>query len=478
MNINFQIDNEKFRYDAYQIVKIFYPYDEITFGKDNPDYRIGIRDDKISIVHADAYWEYPLNENKSIKEQLKTAVYQYFSGILGINHPWGTLVGIRPTKIAALLIEQGLNKEEIISFYNEHYLTSEEKALLCIEVAQNEKKFLKQDRDKISIYVGMPFCPTRCAYCSFASNSIAGRGKLVQSYLEALKYEIDNMSQYLNEKGICVQNIYFGGGTPTSVSSEEFKDLMEKIHDAFMTDNDIVEFTVEAGRPDSINEEKLSAMLEFGVTRISINPQSMNDETLKKIGRIHTVEDVREKFHLARSMGFKNINMDIIVGLPGEGIAEVENTCREILKLEPESITVHGMSIKRASRLHEMLLNNEYTTGGLGIAELNSMFDMTRDTAESLDMVPYYLYRQKNMIGSMENIGYARKGYECAYNVKIMEENQVIVALGADAVTKVVFPEENRIERYANLKEVSEYVTRINEQINGKIELLNTLYGD
>lgn len=475
MNINIQINNEKFRYDIYQIVKIFYPYDEICFNSGNPEYSISILDKEITVIHGGIEKSFALNQDKNIREQLKISVYRYFSDQLGVGHPWGTLVGIRPTKIALSLLKQGFSHEEIIGYYEEHYLSSRDKAALCIEVAENESKYLKADRDKISIYVGMPFCPTRCAYCSFASNSIGGREKLVHSYLDALKHEIESMAEYVRERGLTVENIYFGGGTPTSVGSRDFADIMSNIHKAFVTDYSIEEFTVEAGRPDSINREKLSAMLEYGVTRISINPQTMNNSTLKKIGRMHTVEDVIEKFHMAREMGFNNINMDIIVGLPGEGLAEVENSCREIEKLNPESLTVHGMSIKRASKLHEMLVNNEYTSG-LGKAELNRMFDTTRLTAQKLNMVPYYLYRQKNMIGNMENIGYAREDLECIYNIKIMEENQVIIALGADAVTKVVFTEENRIERYANLKEVSEYVKRIDEQIEGKIKLLDTLY--
>lgn len=475
MNITVQINNEKLRYDAYQIIKIFHPYDEVVFISENAKYIINISEKEINIGCDGQDKTYVMQGEKSVKEQLKTAVYVYFSEKLGVSHPWGTLVGIRPTKIAASLMEQGWQTDNIVHYYKEHYSASPQKAKLCIEVAENETEYLKADKKKVSIYIGMPFCPTRCAYCSFTSNSIVGNGKLVQPYLEALKYEIESLASYIREGDIIVESVYFGGGTPTSVNSSEFEFIMSSIYGCFVKDYPLKEFTVEAGRPDSISEEKLKIMKDFEVTRISINPQSMNDSTLKSIGRFHTVEDVRNKYHMARKMGFNNINMDIIVGLPGEGIKEIENSCFELLKLEPDSITVHGMSIKRGSKLHEQLLNNKYSSG-LGIEELKQMFDMTRVTAERLNMIPYYLYRQKNMIGNMENIGYARKGMECIYNIKIMEENQTIIALGADAVTKVVFSDENRIERYANLKEVSEYVKRVNEMIEGKIELLDTLY--
>lgn len=475
MSIRLTTSNEQYKYDIFQIIKVFYPFEEVEFVKDSADFHLELSDLGVLIKSKIEESFYERHKDVTLKENIKHAVYKHFSKITGIAHPWGTLVGIRPTKIASGLINKGFNRDEVVEHYEKHFYASKEKAKLCYEVAKNQDKYLENDIYNIAIYIGMPFCPTRCAYCSFAANGIRGKEVLVKAYLEALKKEIEALAGYVREKQLKVESVYFGGGTPTSVNNEQFFEIIQSIYEGFILNCNVKEFTVEAGRPDSINEEKLKAMKQYGVTRISINPQSMNDKTLKTIGRIHSVEDVIEKFNMARDLGFDNINMDIIVGLPGEGLEEVENTCRQLLKLEPESITIHGMSIKRASKLYEQLLCDKFSNK-LGVEELNKMFDHTKETAVKLGMKPYYLYRQKNMVGNMENIGYTKHGLECIYNIKIMEENQVIIALGADAVTKVVFPEENRIERFANLKEVGEYVNRINELISGKIALLETLY--
>ncbi|WP_163193966.1 coproporphyrinogen III oxidase [Clostridium thermarum] len=475
MSIKLSINLEQYKYDVFQIVKLFYPFEDVNFVSENQDFEVEVQDEGVLIKGKEIQDYYARLQNNTLKEHIKVAVYKFFSKLTGKLHPWGTLVGIRPTKIASSLIHKGLDLEKVLEHYQQHFLVSKEKAQLCYDVAKNQEQYLRNDIKDISIYVGMPFCPTRCAYCSFAANGIRGKEALVEAYLDALKKEIHAIAVYIKEKGLNIESIYFGGGTPTSVNNEQFADILKSIHKNFITGSEIVEFTVEAGRPDSITKEKLMAMKEYGVTRISINPQSMNDKTLTTIGRIHTVEEVINKFNMARDLGFNNINMDIIVGLPGEGIEEVENTCREIFRLKPESLTVHGMSIKRASRLHEDLINDKYSNK-LGMEELTKMFEVTRKTAQKLGMIPYYLYRQKNMVGNMENVGYTIKGLECIYNVKIMEENQVNIALGADAVTKVIFSEENRIERFANLKDVGEYVNRIDELIERKLALLDTVY--
>ena len=321
----------------------------------------------------------------------------------------------------------------------------------------------------------MAFCPTRCFYCSFAANPIMGNKKLVSPYLEALIYEIKEMKKYVDERNLNIESVYFGGGTPTAVNNEEFEIVMQEAYDAFVKDKGIKEFTVECGRPDSITKEKLETMKKFNVTRISINPQTMNDETLKMIGRGHNSNDVIDKFNLARSMGFNDINMDMIIGLPGEGIKEVLHTKNEILKLHPDSLTVHGLSLKRASILYE----NFVLKKGIQVkkqSELASMYEESRNLSKELGLHPYYMYRQKNMVGNMENLGYARKGAECIYNIQMIEDKQTIIALGADAVSKVVFLEEGRIERFANIKDVREYCSRIEEMVEGKKKLLDTLY--
>lgn len=321
----------------------------------------------------------------------------------------------------------------------------------------------------------MAFCPTRCLYCSFASNPINGNKKFVEPYLKALSYEIKEMSKYVKEKNLKIETIYFGGGTPTSINNEEFENLMNLIYNSFIKENSPREFTVECGRPDSITLEKLKTMKRYNVTRISINPQTMNDKTLKLIGRNHTSKDVIEKFKMAKDLGFQDINMDMIIGLPGEGLEEAKHTAKEILKLSPDSLTVHGLSLKRGSIMYENFILKK----GLGLKsqeEIMKMYEESRELAKALDIKPYYMYRQKNMVGNMENLGYAKQGKECLYNIEMIEDKQTIIALGADAVTKVVFLEENRLERFANVKDLKGYTERIQEMVEGKIKLLNTLY--
>ncbi len=324
----------------------------------------------------------------------------------------------------------------------------------------------------------MAFCPTRCLYCSFAANPIQGKlKKEVDNYINALKIEIKAINSYVREKDLKIETVYFGGGTPTSVSNEQFEDLMKDIYNSFVENRDLKEFTVECGRPDSITKEKLKTMKKYNVSRISINPQTMNDKTLKAIGRNHSVEDVKDKFNLARDLGFDNINMDIIIGLPNEGITEVENTCNLIKNLKPDSLTVHGMSIKRASKLYENLVLKE-TIKIENQENLNAMYEISKSLAKDLNMKPYYMYRQKNMVGNMENVGFSVLGKESIYNIQMIEDSQSIIAIGADAVSKVVYLTEgkNRIERFANIKDVKEYISRIDDMVKGKIELLNTLY--
>ena len=334
---------------------------------------------------------------------------------------------------------------------------------------------MNKESNSIAIYIGMAFCPTRCFYCSFAANTIVGNKKLVNPYLQALIKEISAMKKYVNDRKLNIESVYFGGGTPTAVNNEEFEDVMKEVYEAFVKDKNLKEFTVECGRPDSITSEKLQTMKTYDVTRISINPQTMNDDTLKMIGRGHTSAQVIEKFNLARSMGFNDINMDMIIGLPGEGIKEVLHTKNEILKLKPDSLTVHGLSLKRASILYENFILKK----GIQVKkqeELAQMYEESRILAQELGLHPYYMYRQKNMVGNMENLGYSRKGAECIYNIEMIEDKQTIIALGADAVSKVVFLDENRIERFANIKDIKEYCNRIDEMIEGKINLLDSLY--
>ncbi|MEG2353853.1 MAG: coproporphyrinogen III oxidase [Clostridium sp.] len=474
--LKIKLNDMNYRYDVYQMINLFCDFREIEFVDNEEDYRIDLSKESIIICHENVLWEYKISHKYTFKEELKKGVFTYFSENTFKSLPWGTLIGIRPSKKAMTMIREGKEDDEIINEFKVRSLTSEEKTKLCIEVAKREMKFINRDYKTLSIYIGMPFCPTRCLYCSFASNPIGGKYKSkVGSYLKALSHEINEISQYIDSRNLSIECVYFGGGTPTAVNDDEFKMIMEEIYNCLVKDRNAAEFTVECGRPDSISYDKLKTMKDLQVSRISINPQTMNDESLKLIGRNHSVEDVIEVFKMARELKFNNINMDMIVGLPGEKLEHVKRTCEHIKKLKPESFTVHGMSVKRASRLHENILNNiNYEIESQD--ELNKMYNTTIELSKALNMEPYYMYRQKNMVGNMENIGYSRLGAECIYNIEMMEDRQTIVALGADAVSKIVYREDNRIERLANLKDIDEYVNRIDESIEKKKKLLDTLY--
>lgn len=407
----------------------------------------------------------PLRE---VKREVKRQIYICLSNHLKRELPWGTLTGIRPAKIVHELMQQGHSKEKILFILRDYYKVSPEKADLVYEVAENEKTILERAiGNTVGLYIGIPFCPSRCLYCSFTSNPIGRCIKLVKPYLEALKTEIEGTAQILKSKGYKIQSLYIGGGTPTAIDAESLKTFLTMVEQGFDL-RELEEYTLEAGRPDSLDLDKFRVIKNSRVDRISINPQTMNDETLRLIGRDHSAQDIVEAFTLARQTGFNNINMDLIIGLPGETADMFKHTLDEIRKLDPESLTVHSMAVKRASRLNENKESFSFTEA----EEAVKMVDMALECARSMEMRPYYLYRQKNMVGNLENIGYCRPGSESVYNVQIMEEKQTIVALGAGAITKVVFPEENRIERAANMKSVEDYIRRIDEMVERKRALL------
>lgn len=473
--IRVYLSDIKYRYEVFQIINLYYTLENIVFVEENGDINLLIEDKKILLSFHNHSYEFIKDYKFTEKECINLALFSFLKKITNKEFPWGTLIGIRPSKIALNLLEKGMDEEEIIKYYEEHYNTKSNKAKLCIDVAKLEKKFVNTDSNTVSVYIGMPFCPTRCLYCSFTSNPIASCSKLVVPYLTALKKEIESIGSFIKEKKLNVQCVYFGGGTPTSVNDYEFAGIMKAIYDNLIAEIKIEEFTVECGRPDSITEDKLKTMKKFGVHRISINPQTMNDDTLKKIGRHHSSQEVVDKFKLARSLGFDNINMDIIVGLMGENLNHIYETCNKIKNLNPDSITVHGLSIKRASKLHESMLGKSKLEE-ISQKEINAMYEKTVLLADSLGMKPYYMYRQKNTFGNMENIGYAKPSKEGIYNIQMIEEKQTIIAAGADAVSKTVFLDENRIERFANVKDVNEYISRIDEMISKKINLLKSLY--
>ena len=409
-----------------------------------------------------------LSDHSATKNVIKKLFYQMLVGRTGHELPWGSLTGIRPTKIALSRLEAGWKEDDIRRFMKETYMTSDEKINLSVEIAAREKRLMEPINydSGYSLYVGIPFCPTTCLYCSFTSYPISKWKGRTGLYLEALFKELEYTAEKM--KGRPLDTIYFGGGTPTSLPAEDIDAILCKLEQLFDIKN-VLEFTVEAGRPDSITEEKLKVLASHGISRISINPQTMNQKTLDLIGRRHTVENVKEKFHMARALGFDNINMDLIMGLPGEDLDDVKHTLEEIEALKPDSLTVHSLAIKRAARLN--MFKEEYAD--LKISNTPEMIALSEACARRMGMEPYYLYRQKNMAGNFENVGYSLPGKACIYNILIMEELATIVACGAGTTTKVVFPSENRRERCENVKEVEQYISRIDEMIGRKEKILN-----
>lgn len=477
MKISIKLNNMDYRYDVYLMFNIFYTAIDIEFVENDWDFYVEINEESINIKDKEENLQrkYFFESDLTHKENIKKFMFKYLKERNGKVMPWGTLVGIRPSKIALSLINEGKDNEYIINYFDKHFYTRKDKVELCIDVAKVEKELVNESTNKISVYIGMPFCPTRCLYCSFTSNPIGSCKNIVEPYLKGLYFEIEETARYIKKKNLDIECVYFGGGTPTSVNDEQFEKTMEHIYNSFVRENKIKEFTVECGRPDSITLSKLESMKKYKVDRISINPQTMNDDTLRLIGRRHSVEDVVDKFNLARLCGLDNINMDIIVGLPGEDLSYIRKTCDKIFELKPDSITVHGMSVKRGSRLHENIVNKmDFSIPEQ--EELNLMYEETVKLAKSLNMNPYYMYRQKNMVGNMENVGYCESGKEGLYNIQMIEEKQTIIACGADAVTKVVFLDENRLERHFNVKDVREYVNRVEEMVEKKLNLLDTLY--
>ena len=409
------------------------------------------------------------NDRKETKNALKQNLYDLLKEGTGRELPWGTLTGIRPTKIPMKLMEEGHSDEEIAQYMKETYFATDEKIQLSIDIAKRERKLLEKIdyENGYSLYIGIPFCPSTCLYCSFTSYPLAVWSKLVDAYLDALEKEIDFTAQKFYHKKL--NSIYIGGGTPTTLNPDQLDRLIRKIKCSFDLQH-CVEFTVEAGRPDSITREKLAVLRKHNIDRISINPQTMKQETLDLIGRHHTVEQIRESFAMARELGFDNINMDLILGLPQESFEDVRNTMEEMKAMAPDNITIHSLAVKRAARL--TIFKDDYKD--MAMVNTQEHMDLCADYCKEMGLEPYYLYRQKGMAGNMENVGYAKIGKAGVYNILIMEEKQTIMALGAGATTKFVLPEVNpdgsqRIERVENVKDVKNYLERVDEMINRKI---------
>ena len=476
--IGISFNQKEFEYDAYTLLKAFFPKEEVQMfyvqEEEVPadlEYLISIEYGEqvhIRIQWGDTLLEgqetYEQTEDRKIrKNKLKQVLYKLLSQLTGQTLPWGNLTGIRPTKIAMGLIESGMSNIQTAEYMRNTYFTSKEKTALAITIANRERELLKDiDYEKgYSLYVGIPFCPSICLYCSFSSSPLQRWKDQVDAYLDALLKELDFISEAMKDRTL--DTIYIGGGTPTTLEPEQLERLLGHINARFPVEQ-VKEYTVEAGRPDSITREKLQAIRKFPVTRISVNPQTMNQATLELIGRRHTVEDTRHAFALARECGFDNINMDIIVGLPGEQKEDVQHTLEEIKKLDPDSLTVHSLAVKRAARLN--MFKEQYEE--MEFINNQEIMDMAMKYAYECQMGPYYLYRQKNMCGNLENIGYAKVDKAGIYNILIMEEKQSILAAGAGASTKFVFQNGERIERTENVKDVANYISRIDEMIERK----------
>lgn len=489
--ISIILNQKDYEHDTYDLIKAFYHEEKLIVTEDGiidvegmkKNNRLALEDELhftfqiqiddnsmyVNILDKGMKQLYEGQENfistekKQAHNQFKRFLYTALVEITGHTLPWGTLTGVRPTKLVLTRLEEGQSKEAIETYMKEEYLCSEEKLDLSYQIANRELEILTQCdyKNGYSIYIGIPFCPTICNYCSFASYSLEKHENVLEQYLDALEKEIIYASTCMPGKKLTT--LYVGGGTPTSLNEEQLECLMKMIK-TYFDFTYMQEFTVEAGRPDSITRKKLQILKQYGVDRISINPQSMRQKTLDLIGRKHSVEQVVECYRMAREEGHDNINMDMILGLSGETTEDVEYTLSEIGKLAPDSLTVHTLAKKRAASL---TINKEKYKD-LEASNVGRMMELSVEFTKQHGYEPYYLYRQKNMTENLENTGYAKHGKEGIYNILIMEEKQTILALGAGALSKFVFHQENRIERVENVKSIRDYMERTNEMIQRK----------
>jgi len=403
-----------------------------------------------------------LEQKRAIKRAAKTCLYNLLKRATGVRPPWGSLTGIRPTRLFYETLEGGQTPAQAEAWLTDAFDVTPSKAGLLREIVRVQRAVEAPQPDEFDLYVAIPFCPTRCEYCAFPAEAI-GRGNLVAPYLAALMREIDLTALMMARKGLRVRAGYLGGGTPTSLSAMQLDRLLTTLRWKFPG---ALEWTVEAGRPDTISHEKLSVLRNLEIDRICINPQTFNDATLKRIGRAHTSSQIVEAFELARSLDFRDINMDLIASLPGETREDFERTLDRALELAPEGVTVHTLSVKRASRLHE----SGFTPEEPGLAEW--MVDEARARLTKAGYQPYYLYRQKHMADNLENVGYAKPRYACLYNIDNMEETAPVLALGAGAITKWVFPREKRIERAPNVRNIETYIREVDAMAGRKHTLI------
>ena len=427
-----------------------------------PEYEVTVRLDGGIPVH-----ECRAVPAEELEHEICRSIFHSLADLTGIRPPWGLMTGIRPVKKVTELLQQGRSLEEAGEILTRRFELTPEKLRIACETAVNQLPILEKiDTSAVSLYVSIPFCPTRCSYCSFVSHSMDSAVKLMPDYIRCLCRELEIIGELVRETDTRIDTIYFGGGTPTAISADDLRTVMEQVQRSFDLTN-IREYSVEAGRPDTITEEKLRVIKEYGAGRISVNPQTLNDDVLRVIGRQHSGEDALRAFELARKTGFDNINTDLIAGLPTEQPDSFRNTLDRITELSPESITVHTLTIKRSAAL--------FADGSVNSS--NPAAEMVRYSIEkllSMGYKPYYMYRQKNTVDNLENIGYAKPGYESYYNIFIMDETQTILGAGCAASTKLVYP-DGRIKRIHNYKYPYEYIRRFSELMDKKEEAAECL---
>ena len=478
--MNLYVKNHNFHFELENLTRLFFPNEKITvirdFSEPQPPYIYTEVSDKITISvnigsfnkSETAVRKLTDDDNELVSAQL---LYKLLCDFTGLTQPWGILTGVRPVKLLRKLAEES-NEEQAVKKFENDFFVSNEKIALSRETEHNERKILELSRpESFSLYVGIPFCPSRCSYCSFVMASIERAEKLIEPYTKLLCEEIKRTAEIANKLGLRLETVYFGGGTPTTLSAEQLDTVLGTVNKSFDMST-CREFTVEAGRPDTIDSAKLFALKENKVDRISINPQTTNDEVLKTIGRKHTAQQFFDAFELARKCGFENINTDLIAGLPTDTPESFKNSLDSIVKLNAECITVHTLCMKRASRL---------TTEGVTLdlqqaRDAREMLAYTQNILGQNEYIPYYMYRQSRMVGNLENVGWSKRGFESLYNVYVMDETHTILACGSGGVTKLKRNNPDYLERIFNFKYPYEYIDRFDELIQRKSGIMQ-FYG-
>lgn len=478
--MNLYVKNHNFHFELENLTRLFFPNEKITvirdFSEPQPPYIYTEVSDKITIsVNIGSFNKSETAEKKLTDDdnELVSAqlLYKLLCDFTGLTQPWGILTGVRPVKLLRKLAEES-NEEQAVKKFEKDFFVSNEKIALSRETEHNERKILELSRpESFSLYVGIPFCPSRCSYCSFVMASIERAEKLIEPYTKLLCEEIKRTAEIANKLGLRLETVYFGGGTPTTLSAEQLDTVLRTVNKSFDMST-CREFTVEAGRPDTIDIAKLFALKENKVDRISINPQTTNDEVLKTIGRKHTAKQFFDAFELARKCGFDNINTDLIAGLPTDTPESFKNSLDSIVKLNAECITVHTLCMKRASRL---------TTEGVTLdlqqaRDAREMLAYTQNILGQNEYIPYYMYRQSRMVGNLENVGWSKRGFESLYNVYVMDETHTILACGSGGVTKLKRNNPDYLERIFNFKYPYEYIDRFDELIQRKSGIMQ-FYG-